>query len=83
MSLDACTSKINYICFSECFLVIIFNDLTSDIWLIIRQAKMCIFLLLVSRQPYAHSSRLRRVRPLWVLCTQPFLAFLQEAVSRT
>jgi hypothetical protein len=23
------------------------------------------------------------VRPFWVLCRQPFLAFLQEAVSRT
>ena len=33
------------------------------------------------------SSRLRRVRgrvrPLWVYSTQPFPAFLQEAVSRT
>jgi hypothetical protein len=38
-------------------------------------------------QPGARSSRLRRiwgrVRPLWVLCTQPFLAFLQEAISKT
>jgi hypothetical protein len=41
----------------------------------------------IKGQPGEHSSRLRRVRgrvrALWVLCTQPFPAFLQEAVSRT
>jgi hypothetical protein len=26
----------------------------------------------------ARSSRLRRLRPLWVLCTQTFPAFLQD-----
>jgi hypothetical protein len=38
-------------------------------------------------QSSARSSRLckvrGRVRPLWVLCTQPFSAFLQEAISMT
>jgi hypothetical protein len=38
-------------------------------------------------QPGARSSRLRRVRgrdrPLWVLCSHHFPAFLQEAVFRT
>jgi hypothetical protein len=38
-------------------------------------------------QPDTRSSRLRRirgkVRPLWVLCPQPFPTFRQEAISRT
>jgi hypothetical protein len=38
-------------------------------------------------QPSVRSTRLHnvwgRVRPLWVLCTQPFPVFLQEAISRT
>jgi hypothetical protein len=37
----------------------------------------------IKEQSGALSSRLHRVRPLWVLCTQPFLTFLQEIVSRT
>jgi hypothetical protein len=37
----------------------------------------------IKGQSDARSSRLCRVRPLWVLCTQHFPAFLQEAVSRT
>jgi hypothetical protein len=42
---------------------------------------------LLKGQPGACSSHLRRVRGrvrlLWVFCTQPFPAFLQETVSRT
>jgi hypothetical protein len=38
-------------------------------------------------QPGTRNSRLHKVRvrvwPLWVLCTQSFPAFLQEAISRT
>jgi hypothetical protein len=45
------------------------------------------FLFFKKRQPGARSSHLcrvrGRVRPLWVLCTQPLLAFLQEAISKT
>jgi hypothetical protein len=39
------------------------------------------------RQPNAHSSHVckewERVRPLWVLCTQSFPAFLQDANKKT
>jgi hypothetical protein len=49
-------------------------------------AEIC-FVVDMKGQPGACSSGLRRVRgrvrPLWVYCTQPFPAFLQEAVSRT
>jgi hypothetical protein len=41
-----------------------------------------VFLTLI-RQPGARSYCLRRVRPLWVFCTQHFPAFLQEAVSKS
>jgi hypothetical protein len=43
-----------------------------------------IFTLTSEGQPDACSSRLHgKSRSLWVLCTQPFPAFLQETVSRT
>jgi hypothetical protein len=37
----------------------------------------------IDGQPGACCSHLCRVRPLWILCTQFFPAFLQEVVSRT
>jgi hypothetical protein len=42
-----------------------------------------LILIICRGQLSACSSRLCRVRPLWVLCTQPFPIFLKEAVSRT
>jgi hypothetical protein len=50
---------------------------------------LCILVMFVKKrgQPGACNSCLRRiggrVRPLWVLCMQPFPTFLQEAVSWT